>query len=120
MQPDVMIYTRAKMGVGTVESLSRQFWLCRKAAQQLGSTMPIEYQDLDPSKRRPGLEAVLRKVRQGRIRYLVVDRPDRLSHRLERLIPLLKEIAQCHVEVKFADPDWQGELGHTLEKLVSG
>ena len=119
MQPNVMIYTRAKMGAGTVESLSRQFWLCRKTAQQLGSTTPIEFQDLDPSKRRPGLQAVLRKVRQGQIRYLVVDRPDRLSHRLDRLIPILQEMAEYHVEVKFADPDWQGALSHGLEKLVS-
>jgi site-specific DNA recombinase len=109
--------------VETGYSLAEQREACIRRAKELGATSITVYADEGVSGAtldRPGLSALRREARSGRIELVVCRDPDRLSRRLAHQLLLTEELERWGVRLEFISFEWKDTPEGRLFYAVRG
>ena len=114
------VYTRLSRVMENVPSYSLEFQPDRaeQYARDKGAKVIITYQDGDLSgknSRRPDLQRLIRDVKSGKVRVVVVHRLDRLYRNLESLLRIVRLFRKHHVrlmsvEEQIDTDSWWGRI----------
>jgi site-specific DNA recombinase len=121
-----VIYTRqSKDGEGNGLAVARQLAECRKLAAERGWTVAREFEDNDTSasngKARPGFDAAMTMISEGRAGLLIVWAADRLVRKLadfERVIELFERTGAKLVTVS-GDLDLSTDAGRLVGRILA-
>ena len=115
MTKKVVIYARYSTDRQDEQSIGTQVDLCRQLAEQRGFTVIDTYQDSAVSgtsyRRRPGIQALLRRVKQGGVDVVLCLSTDRLSRDVGHTAEIAKTFDFRGVEF------WTTDKGGRVDNL---
>lgn len=104
-------------------SLAEQKEACVRRAKELGAASTAVYADegvTGATLDRPGLAALRRDAKQGKIDLIVCRDPDRLSRKLAHQLLITEELEKAGVRLEFLDFDWKDTPEGRLFYAVRG